>query len=319
MQTKSLGGPHCGARLIVAIKRERNDTKSQMRQKHANKSPIQSEGTRNPKHGPKQNLSPTNFAAKSARPSKPPQRGKINEEGLIWGVHPVLAALSNPNRLGPLRLYLSQDRQKHVDLNGRKDIVLSVLESPDLSRLVPQGAVHQGMVLSGPVPDGVDLETLNYAPNGVILMLDQVTDPQNIGAILRSCAAFGVVGLIIQDRHSPPMQGVLAKTAAGAMDRIDFCRVTNLSRTLESLSENGWISIGLSGDVTQSLKEQLDHIAWRDQVQKLVLVMGSEGDGLRRLVAEHCDHLAKIPMPGDFESLNVSHATSIALYEALGR
>jgi 23S rRNA (guanosine2251-2'-O)-methyltransferase len=150
-------------------------------------------------------------------------------------------------------------------------------------------------------------------------MLDQVTDPQNIGAIFRSAAAFGVQGLVMQDRHSPPLQGVLAKTAAGAVDQVLFSRVTNLSRALETLGEQGYVSVGLAGEGESNLHELLDQQGWRGSLKKLVLVLGSEGEGIRRLVAEHCDHLARIPMPGGFESLNVSHAASISLYEACAR
>jgi 23S rRNA (guanosine2251-2'-O)-methyltransferase len=263
----------------------------------------------------------TSFENRSERfANRSPSRPKVSDEGLIWGVHAVEAALTNPDRPGPLRLMLTPEREEKLDkqLLSRTDIKLEVMDVQNLSRLLPQGAVHQGLALKGAVPEGVTLEDIMHQ-DGVILMLDQVTDPQNIGAIFRSGAAFGVKGLIFQDRHSPPMQGVLAKTAAGAMDRVPFVRATNLSRALETLNEAGFVSIGLSGDTPERLSDTLKAAGWGDTCRKLVLVLGSEGDGLRRLVAEHCDHLAHIPMPGDFESLNVSHAASISLYEALGR
>ncbi len=140
-------------------------------------------------------------------------------------------------------------------------------------------------------------------------MLDQVTDPQNVGAIFRSAAAFGARGVILQDRHAPLLTGALAKAAAGAVDRISHARETNLSRALERLDAMGWRAVGLDGEADIDLHEALD-------ARPTVLVMGSEGEGLRRLVREHCDVLAKIPMPGGFDSLNVSAAAAVALYEA---
>ena len=140
-------------------------------------------------------------------------------------------------------------------------------------------------------------------------MLDQVTDPQNVGAIFRSAAAFGAKGVIVQDRHAPALDGALAKAAAGAVDLIPHARVVNLSRALERLADLGWRAVGLDGSAEGDLAQVLDGTP-------TVLVMGSEGEGLRRLVAEHCDVLAKIPMPGGFESLNVSAAAAVALYEA---
>ncbi|MBW8734076.1 MAG: 23S rRNA (guanosine(2251)-2'-O)-methyltransferase RlmB, partial [Asticcacaulis sp.] len=228
-------------------------------------------------------------------------------------------------RNGPLKLILSEERAKSFSPGAykRSDIRVTAQPMAEIGRFLPQGAVHQGMALHGPVMEGESLDDLMEAGVGhereVLLMLDQVTDPQNIGAIFRSAAAFGVTGLVMQDRHSPPIQGVLAKTAAGAADMVPFARVTNLSRALETFAENGYVSIGLAGEGESNLHDLLAEQGWGDSLRKLVLVLGSEGEGIRRLVAEHCDHLARIPMPGGFESLNVSHAASISLYEALGR
>lgn len=263
--------------------------------------------------------------AENTRKSQSIQKHKANDDGWLWGIHAVEAALKNLNRPGPLKLVLSEEKAKSVNPGAykRNDIRPIVVPMSDIGRMLPQGAVHQGMALHGPVLEGESLDDLVAANSRigveVILMLDQVTDPQNVGAIFRSAAAFGVQGLVMQDRHSPPLQGVLAKTAVGAVDMVPFARVTNLSRALETLTENGYVSIGLAGEGESNLHELLDQQGWATGLRKLVLVLGAEGEGIRRLVAEHCDHLARIPMPGGFESLNVSHAASISLYEACAR
>jgi 23S rRNA (guanosine2251-2'-O)-methyltransferase len=221
----------------------------------------------------------------------------------------VEAALSNPRREPPRRLLATPDRAKQIEGRFGRQKVLETADNHAIAQALPQGAVHQGVALKpGPLPD-VDLSELEARPGAVILMLDQVTDPQNVGAILRSAAAFGAVGLVLQERHAPKLTGALAKAAAGAVERTPVARVVNLSRALDELTDAGWRAVGLAGEADRSLAEALDG-------SPTVLVMGSEGDGIRRLVAEHCDELAKIPMPGGFESLNVSNAAAIALYEA---
>lgn len=328
--------PHIGARLIVSSQRERNDPKSRKGANSPKKSGSKAafSGQSKPFTKDKPRDKGGNAPAQSARAqtqahsqTRPKPSVRVSEDGWIWGLHAVEAALKNPSRHGPIRLYVTPERQKALEQVAPKrgDLHVRLTEMAEFSGFLPQGAVHQGVALNGPPLEGDDLNGLMEGAlrqaHPVLVMLDQVTDPQNIGAILRTCAAFGAAGLIMQDRHSPVMQGVLAKTAAGAMDRVPFARVTNLSRALESLTENGFVSLGMAGEAEHSLQAVLEQQGWRQagSPRALVIVMGSEGEGLRRLVAEHCDHLVKIPMPGGFESLNVSHATSIALYEALGR
>lgn len=294
---------------------ERNDPK---RHKNKNRAQISGDKAKGPKReaprGGGDASKPQNF-----------QKHKVNDDGWLWGVHAVEAALKNSARTGPIKLFLSEERAKSFNPAAykRQDIRVTVQPMSDIGRLLPQGAVHQGMAMHGPVLEGESLDDLMERgakdERHVILMLDQVTDPQNIGAIFRSAAAFGVTGMVMQDRHSPPLQGVLAKTAVGAVDVVPFARVTNLSRALETLGENGYVSIGLAGEGEHHLHDLLEQQGWRESLTKLVLVLGAEGEGIRRLVAEHCDHLARIPMPGGFESLNVSHAASISLYEACAR
>ncbi len=243
-------------------------------------------------------------------PRKPPPKGRegVSDEW-IWGWHAVEAALANPARGAPQRLLATPEKARQLESRFGRPKVLELADNQMLAQILPQGAVHQGVALRpAPLPD-LDLADLPAGPGAVILMLDQVTDPQNVGAILRSAAAFGAVGVVLQDRHAPKLTGALAKAAAGAVERTPIVRVVNLSRALDELTEAGWRAVGLAGSGERSLAEALDG-------SPTVLVLGSEGEGIRRLVAEHCDEIARIPMPGDFESLNVSNAAAIALYEA---
>ncbi|MET4683007.1 23S rRNA (guanosine(2251)-2'-O)-methyltransferase RlmB [Brevundimonas faecalis] len=241
--------------------------------------------------------------------SKPP-RNKADADNFIWGRHPVLAALANPARRGTGRLMVTEDRAAEIErenlANGHR---IEVVDSTALTRMLPPGAVHQGMVFKVQPLQGVALEDLAEPAQGIIVMLDQLTDPQNVGAVFRSALAFGARGIVVQDRHSPALAGALAKAAVGATERLPCARVTNLSRALEKLADLGWRAVGMDGEAELTLEEALD-------ARPTVIVMGSEGDGVRRLVAEHCEVMAKIPMPGGFESLNVSNAAAIALYEA---
>ena len=242
-------------------------------------------------------------------------RGRAGPDGdnFVWGRHPVLAALSNPMRRGMGRLMVTADRASELQREGlTHGHAIEIVDTQLLTRMLPAGAVHQGMVFKVQPLEGVELEALADPASGVIVMLDQLTDPQNVGAIFRSALAFGARGIVVQDRHSPALAGALAKAAAGATERLPCARVTNLSRALEKLADLGWRAVGLDGASDQTLEDALD-------ARPTVLVMGSEGDGLRRLVAEHCDALARIPMPGGFESLNVSNAAAVALYEATRR
>ena len=227
----------------------------------------------------------------------------------LWGWHAVTAALSNRKRSAPQRLLATPDRAKELESRFGRPKALEVVESAAIGQILPQGAVHQGIALRIPPLESVALEDFAPARGAVLLMLDQVTDPQNVGAILRSAAAFGAAGVILQDRHAPKLTGALAKAAVGAVDKIPTAHVVNLSRALETLADLGWRAVGLDGHTETYLDQALDG-------GPTVLVLGSEGEGLRRLVAEHCDELAKIPMPGGFESLNVSAAAAVALYEA---
>ena len=306
----------------MSVNRERNAKSHGKQQKSSrnvpkSSAPLLDRG----EQGEKAHVWTPNLGGK--RPASPRKEsshsGKIAEDGLIWGVHPCLAALENPNREN-MTLYCTEARFEALSPHqkNRTGLKVNILEAAELARRLPSGAVHQGIAIKAPFFEDIALDDL-IEESGILIMLDQVTDPQNIGAILRSAAAFGAKGLVLQDRHCPPLQGALAKTAAGALETVAVARVINLSRALEKLAREGWTSIGLAGESPTSLSEVSALLKSATPQRKWVIVMGSEGDGLRRLVAEHCDHLARIPMPGGFESLNVSHALSIVLYELSAR
>ena len=288
----------------MSSKTERNDRKS-------GKKPVFGNRPSGPREKGQKPVS-QGFSAREETPRAPrsADRSKADADNFLWGRHPVLAALANPARRGMGRLLATADRATEIEdgklAHGHK---IEVVDAPTLTRMLPAGAVHQGLAFKVQPLEGVSLEELADPAEGIIVMLDQLTDPQNVGAIFRSALAFGARGIIVQDRHAPALAGALAKAAVGATERLPHARVTNLSRALEQLADLGWRAVGLDGAGEQTLEEALDR-------QPTVLVMGSEGDGIRRLVAEHCDVLAKIPMPGGFESLNVSNAAAVALYEA---
>lgn len=192
-----------------------------------------------------------------------------------------------------------------------EDVAVTLAEAPDLARLVPSDAPHQGVVIEvEPLEEAWLDGLLGSAPErAVLLILDQVTDPHNVGAILRSAAAFSAIGIVTQDRHSPPESGVLAKAASGALERVPWVRVVNLARVLEEVGEAGFWRIGLTGDAETELKDALGPA-------RIALVLGAEGAGLRPNTREHCDALARLPISEAAESLNVSNAAAVALYAA---
>jgi len=226
----------------------------------------------------------------------------------FWGKHAVSAALDNPDRK-VLRAWATREAAGFMQFP--KDVQVTLAEAPDLGRLVPNDAPHQGVVVEvEPLEEAWLDDVLGDAPErSVLLVLDQVTDPHNVGAILRSAAAFGAVAIITQDRHSPPESGALAKAASGALERVPWVRVVNLARALEQIGEAGFWRIGLAGEAEADLKEALGS-------PRVALVLGAEGPGLRQNTREHCDALAKLPISDSIESLNVSNAAAVALYAA---
>jgi 23S rRNA (guanosine2251-2'-O)-methyltransferase len=226
----------------------------------------------------------------------------------FWGKHAVSAALDNPDRK-VLRAWATREASEFMQFP--KEVQVTLAEAPDLGRLVPSDAPHQGIVIEvEPLEDAWLDDVLAEAPDrAVLLVLDQVTDPHNVGAILRSAAAFGAVGIVTQDRHSPPEGGALAKAASGALERVPWVRVVNLARALEQIGEAGFWRIGLAGQADADLKSALGP-------PRVALVLGAEGAGMRQNTREHCDALARLPITDSIESLNVSNAAAVALYAA---
>lgn len=226
----------------------------------------------------------------------------------LWGKHAVASALDNPERK-VLRAWATREAAAYMQFP--KDLPVTLAEAPDLGRLVPADAPHQGVVIEvEPLDEAWLDELITGAPEkSVLLVLDQVTDPHNVGAILRSAAAFGAIGIVTQDRHSPPESGVVAKAASGALERVPWVRVVNLARALEEMGEGGFWRIGLAGDSPTMLSEALGP-------SRIALVLGAEGAGLRPNTREHCDALARLPITDAVESLNVSNAAAVALYAA---
>ena len=221
----------------------------------------------------------------------------------LYGTHAVQAALDNPKRV-KRKLYTTGNGVERLKVPQK--IYAHTVESDWLSDILPPHSVHQGVVLEVqplPQPHLHDLA----ATGKPLLMLDQVSDPHNIGAILRSAAAFNAGGVIVQEKNAPRESATIAKIAAGALEIMPLVKVTNLSRALDELRELDYWSTGLAGEAKQELSQlNLD--------KKSILVMGAEGEGLRQLVAKKCDMLAKLPIHSQMESLNVSVAAGISLY-----
>jgi 23S rRNA (guanosine2251-2'-O)-methyltransferase len=193
-------------------------------------------------------------------------------------------------------------------------IQAEVVKRTSIEVLLPAGAVHQGLaLLVAPLLDpGLDRLLREDGARSVIVLLDQVTDPHNVGAVLRSAAAFGAAAVILTERHAPAETGALAKAASGALEQVPLLRVTNLARTLDQLKTGGYLCLGLDGGA----ERRLDQVEARSRT---ALVLGAEGTGLRRLTRERCDILVKLPTSGPIRDLNVSNAAAVALYELARR
>ena len=231
-------------------------------------------------------------------------------EVIIYGKHAVMAALENPKRKISKVVCAKENVDAIKPLSGNKKLM--VVERREFEKLLPQDAVAQGVAAWAEPLKNVDIEEIcskvANKPDCRLLILDQVTDPQNIGAIIRSCAAFGAEAVVVQDKNSPQESGAMLKAAAGTFEYMPVCRVTNISRAIEKLKDAGFWIVGMDGYAK-------DEIASLDKRGKIAVIMGSEGKGMRRLVEESCDILLRLPISPQVESLNVSTAAAIVLYE----
>jgi 23S rRNA (guanosine2251-2'-O)-methyltransferase len=226
---------------------------------------------------------------------------------MLFGLHAVEAALANPNRT-PIRVLATENAAHRLGpLLAKRGVKPESATPKDLDRLLGPDAVHQGVLLEAEPLPPVTFDEID--PSGILLVLDQVTDPQNVGAALRSAAAFGAAGLVLTERHSPPLQGALAKAASGALDIVPVILVKNLAQTLAELGERGVLRVGLAEEAGAALETA-------PLTRPLALVLGAEGKGLRQLTREHCDLICRISTKSALASLNVSNAAAVALHWA---
>ncbi|MBL6937748.1 MAG: 23S rRNA (guanosine(2251)-2'-O)-methyltransferase RlmB [Alphaproteobacteria bacterium] len=245
---------------------------------------------------------------------KPFHKPHVKPESGLWlyGTHAVRAALANPKRFVK-RAVLTERAAEDVGAKLLGRVRHELTDMHGVSKILPEGSVHQGVaLLVEPLPrpdlDAV-LAAAEPGKRRVVLVMDQITDPHNAGAILRTAAAFGVTAVVVQDRHSPPESGVLAKAASGALDVVPLVYEVNIARAMENLGKANFWRIALAGDGDTTLREAME------PNRDIALVLGSEGAGVRRLVRESCDVSAYVPIDATMESLNVSNAAAVALYE----
>lgn len=241
------------------------------------------------------------------------RRGDADGPVLIFGIHAVEAALANPKRTIQ-KLFLTDNAARRLgEALVARGLAHDSVRPKDLDRRLGPDTVHQGALIEAIALHEPTLPELAESAAGKpLIVLDQVTDPHNVGAILRSAAVFGAAGLVMTRRHSPPLDGALAKSASGALELVPVALVQNLARAIADLKELHVTVIGLDGDAT----ERLEDAAWPERA---ALVLGAEGKGLRHLTRETCDRLARIATEGAFASLNVSNAAAIALHWAAVR
>ena len=248
-------------------------------------------------------------AAPAPPPARPPGLERADERreakvSRIYGFHSVAAALKAPRR-ELIRLYATPAAAERLSADiAARGLETRIMSLEEISARAPREAVHQGLLLEARPLAPIDVADL--PANGLVLVLDQITDPHNVGAILRTAAAFAVDALVTTERHSPEFAGALAKSASGGLEHVPICSVTNLARALAEMGDMGYWRIGLDSDAPVRLSDET-------LSRPLALVLGAEGRGLRRLTRERCDRLGRLDLPGPIKSLNVSNACAIAL------
>lgn len=240
------------------------------------------------------------------------QRDEAEAAQWIYGLHAARAALENPARRIHRILVTRNAAQILEAALARPGPTPTIVEPDALAAALPPGAVHQGIAVSAeplPEPDLEDVcDAAERGTGALLVVLDQVTDPQNVGSVLRTAAAFGAAAVVTTRRNAPPITGALTKAASGALEAVPLVAVPNLARALDELGERGFLRIGLAGDADRLLSEM-------EGDSRLALVLGAEGSGLRRLTRERCDALARLPTRPLMPHLNVAAAASAALYE----
>ncbi len=224
---------------------------------------------------------------------------------LIYGIHPVTEALKNKKRKHFSIKTTKNAADRLADEIAAAGLTPELVLPKDLDRQLGADAVHQGVLLTSRAIDQPRLDQIEKS--GIVVLLDQVTDPHNVGAMLRTCAAFNVTALVATARHSPEASAVLFKSASGAYEHVPFVKVTNLARAMAELKEYGFRILGLDSEAPSEISEV-------DRSPPVAIVMGAEGKGLRQLTRDSCDHLVRLDMNGPIRSLNVSNACAIALY-----
>jgi len=224
---------------------------------------------------------------------------------ILYGWHSVTLALANPKRKIRKLLATENAARRLAEDNIKPRIQPEIVRPDQIAAQLPADAVHQGLLAEADPLPAPTIDTLEAS--GIVLVLDQITDPHNVGAILRSAAAFAVKAIVTTARHSPEITGVLAKSASGALEFVPFVTVQNLARALNELKERGFMAVGLDSEGSENLSAV-------DMKEPLALVLGAEGKGLRQLTRETCDVVARLDMPGEIKSLNVSNAAVLALY-----
>ncbi len=244
------------------------------------------------------------------QPRRAPRGEYADGPVLLYGIHAVEAALRNPARR-VRKLLLTENAERRLgDAIQARGVEAQRVIPRDLDRQLGPDTVHQGALLeTAPLPEASLEDLLERTDAGPIIVLDQVTDPHNVGAVLRSAAAFGAAGLVMTRRHSPPLSGALAKSASGALDLVPIALVQNLARALAELGELGCTRLGLDGTGPSLIEDE-------GMQGPLAIVLGAEGKGLRQLTRESCDRICRIATPGPLASLNVSNAAAVVLHLA---
>jgi 23S rRNA (guanosine2251-2'-O)-methyltransferase len=229
---------------------------------------------------------------------------------ILYGWHTVAAALANPQRAIRKLLLTENAARRLADEKLATRVTPEIVRPQQIDHLLGPDAVHQGLYAEVDALPALDIDTL--PEDGIVLVLDQITDPHNVGAIMRSAAAFAVKAIVTTSRHSPEATGVLAKSASGALELVPLVTVQNLARALSALNQRGFMTVGLDSEGGENLAA----VSLR---QPLALVLGAEGKGLRQLTRETCSVMTRLDMPGDIKSLNVSNAAALSLYICASR